>query len=162
MRYTHREVLEEIANKQDLYFGKFAKYVGEYSTPILNKPGFRTITKSVVVYKKTKNLGPEGSSAITSLKLKRGTVIYAGEACDYRSSLAWPVRKMRASKATVISNVDLKTGQRRSSCRSYQGYHFFYREGQNVIPREPFSFDAGSCGSGIHFFFNLGDALLYW
>lgn len=135
--------------------------------------GFWKVEKDLHVFKKAY---AKGNQCIVNLIIPKGAEIYVEpyNRTDYEYD--YDNRKMRASEAKVHSifsflDCDFYIGKQDSmnfsdiqpmkNCISSWDENFLYVEGQKVKPRNGFSRDQEQCDSGIHFFFNLCDAVSY-
>lgn len=102
--------------------------------------------------------------ALAFLEIPVGAVVHAGY--DLRTGDLLPSNsswKLRASKARVHKIVSQK-GKNRTQGRSThnRNFQYFPNPGRVIKPvGAPFSFEAGECKPGIHFFLNLKDAWKY-
>lgn len=156
---------------QKLSLAQCRDYLRQNSTPIGN--GFWTVKNDLKVWKTTH--APDYEQAIVALRIPAGATVFAQESdnMDYLDN-----RKMRASVAFVEKQ--FRIGSRgigrevtphvfsweckeiREIDKSYSdNYDFWYETGKTATPKSPFSLRREQCASGIHFFVNLTDALIY-
>lgn len=123
---------------------------------------FRTLDKEEIVWKKawcrSKN---KKTRCIIKLLLPPLTKVHEEES---REALVG--RKCRASRSLVLSilafNYDTQKYEIPVSTASAKHDHTFrYKLGEMVSPKEPFSKEAHSCRSGIHYFKRRKDAESY-
>ena len=123
---------------------------------------FRQSSKDLIVYKKvcTGIPNPRGGQhmAIATLKIKSFNPIFVSKL------------KCRTSSAEVISiekitskNTLYKNRKRNAITKAYSIHDpkFVYEVGKEVVPTNQFSYNFDDCTYGIHFFFDLQDALNY-
>ena len=159
--------LQDRSKAEDLYGKDLEDYFNFYSERLAGLEAFCRVEKPLVVYKKTlwKPVpGPIGYLyTITSLNLPAGALVYAPFRV-FQNFTSYPDgRKMRASVAEVLSNIDIAHGKEYKSAFSVgignPGLRYVKEE--SVYPHPKFSYRSETCAPGIHFFLNLGDALRY-
>lgn len=148
------------------------KYFLEHVKIAYHGRGFYMVVKPLHGFKKTYVKVPWAvsgcaalsvTSAITNLIIPKGAYVYAPAEVFWAAGPTG-CRKMRASEAQVHSNVyksNRKEVEKHRLVVSGFSSNFRYTKGEQVVPRERFSFVADQCRSGIHFFLNLQDALDY-
>lgn len=124
-----------------------------------------------------------GEKAIANLIIPAGATIYAREPWNHSDSDMWSPnsraqRKMRASEAYVhsiytrgqsraafdcgwVRTIDQEGVRQIQRAVSLHNESFAYVTGRHVKPEFKFSMTDSVCESGIHFFFNLEDALCW-
>lgn len=125
------------------------------------KQYFRQVTKPLHVFKKVFRGARHYGPVIANLIIPTGAHVYHNGDGAFDARIKIHYRKMRASKAYVHSLVPLHGKLPLKSAVSGYSSNFVYRPGESVVPTEGFSYDDGACGSGIHFFLNLADAMKY-
>lgn len=121
--------------------------------------GFYKVVRPLHVFKKTFSSN-YNDSIITNLIIPIGAVIYVNDRA-WGTKTYVETRKMRASRALVHSSFDLIRKKRIPITYSEYCSAFQYKEGTTVVPKSEFSYESETCDSGIHFFLNLNDALVY-
>lgn len=120
--------------------------------------GFRIANQDLQVFKKAYLRDHRCEPCIINLVIPKGTVIYGPASISGEID----TRKMRAEKAIVHSIVNIADGKQRQMAHSGYDSRFKYRPGDTVVPDAPFGTAPDACKSGIHFFFDLHDALSWY
>lgn len=156
---------------QKLSLTQCRDYVRQNSTPIGN--GFWTVKNDLKVWTTTHDRDYE--QAIVALRIPAGATVFAQEHDNFNYTNS---RKMRVSMAFVEKQFRIRlrgfvnevqknvfswkcTEVREITTSCSDNYDFWYETGKTVTPRFPFSLAREQCASGIHFFVNLYDALIY-
>jgi hypothetical protein len=146
-------------------------------------PGFFKVINPLYVFKKAYT-PTSRDGVIINLIIPKGAIIFPGNTPGgcLRTTVSVGMQgsgKLRASKAIVHSistfkrkfnlydeynearYVDDPIFKKKQVKRAIAGWDtsFSYQVGKTVEPRQPFSFSAYECESGIHFFFKLSKAL---
>lgn len=145
--------------------------------------GFYTVKTPLKVWKKTYT-DRNYNDVLTALLIPAGETIYANlHSLTFDENISF--RKMRASGAQVIkqnviygyryhsnngctynvggnshTEIELKYKEIQKSI-SDRDNSFQYKTGKYVVPEFEFSLKDKQCASGIHFFVNMTDALIY-
>ena len=156
---------------QKLSLAHCRDYLRQNSTPIGN--GFWAVKNDLKVWKTTHD--PSYEQTIVALRIPAGATVFAQEDTntDYietrkmRASAAFVEKQFRIGSTSIAREVQpyvfsWKYKEVREIPRSCSNnYDFWYETGKTVTPRFPFSLEREQCVSGIHFFVNLYDALIY-
>lgn len=160
---------------QHLEHNEVKQYIEDNCKALGN--GFYKVVNDLKVWKKTAVSRGRGD-CIVALLIPKHAVIYAGNLeSPQLFNKYMEVRKMRASKAIVVKqfkipaalcrnrsmHVVLRTESLKVVDKSYSkwDYDFLYETSAVVKPYDGFSMHAEQCCSGVHFFVNLTDALMY-
>jgi hypothetical protein len=120
---------------------------------------FYTVRQPLPVFKKAMVFDDLRIRAIVNLLVPVGATVFADSQAFDRVS-GRTQRKMRASAASVHSIATLD-GRPMSRAVSWYDPGFHYIPGDKLAPRLQFCQLEERCGSGIHFFLNVRDALEY-
>lgn len=130
----------------------------EYVKRRAERVGFHTVIKPMHVFKKV--YGKYGTHVIANMIIPVGATIFLDEwGYETNQSSSFHGRKMRATEAYVHSLVTMKSQEVITEARSGYDASFKYCVGDTVKPKFKFSKEDDVCGSGIHVFVNLADAL---
>jgi hypothetical protein len=97
----------------------------------------------------------DGEKVIVNLIIPRGSRIYIG-----RVRMQGVHYKVRASQAMVHSIANFQ-GKEKDIAYALYDRMYSYKPGKLKRPEKPFYMGFNECGSGIHFFLDIGSALQY-